>query len=137
MADLHTEGIELMLEEFFQGATAPTQFYLGLATNTSLAENAALTDISEVTGTGYSRQLVERSAVGWPTSEASGTNDWRVITKEVTFTATGTWTTANTLFLATTNDNTGKLIASAEISPGRTLGNGDSLQATESIQING
>lgn len=132
--ELHTEGLQYLLEvAFTEEQNVPTNFYIGLAADASLTESAALSDITEVTGTDYARQVVASDNTDI-TSASTGTNDRKVTTKEVTFEAGGTWDEANIVFLATTNDDSGKLIASAPLSAGRTLIDGDSL--TVSIQIN-
>lgn len=127
-AELHQEGLQFLLEvALTQEQSTPANFYIGLATDASLAENATLASLTEVTGTGYARVAVASDNVDI-TSATTGTNDWKVTTKDVTFTATDDdWDGANTVFLATTVDGTGKLLASAPLSATRTLGNGDTL----------
>jgi hypothetical protein len=126
---LHQEGLQFLLEVAFSEQQAPLgagAFYLGLCTDTLLADNATLASKTEVSGTGYARQAAASSAVGF-TSAAVSTNAWKQTTLTVTFTAGGTWTGAKTVFLATSVDDTGKLIASAPLSATRTLDNGDTL----------
>lgn len=136
-AELHTEGLQFILEAVFpKTQTLPTNYYLGLATDASLAEDATLASLTEVSGTGYSRQAIPASAVGF-SSAAVGTNDWKVTGAQKTFSAGGIWTTANTWFLASSIDGTGKLIASGPLSQARTLGNGDTLNVTAALQLNG
>jgi hypothetical protein len=135
MAELHTEGLQFILEvAFSEEQSVPANFYIGLATDTSLAEDAALTDLTEVSGTGYARQTVASNNTDF-TSASTGTNDRKMTTKTVTFTAGGTWTGAKTVFLATSSDSSGKLIASAALSETRTLSDGDTLQVA--IEIDG
>ena len=120
-ADWHAEGLQWLLEAAFsEEQSVPANFYIGLATDASLAETASLGDQTEVSGTSYARQAVASSAVGF-ISAATGTNDRKVTTAEVTFTAGGTWTGAVTAFLATTIDDSGVLIASTQLSETRTL----------------
>jgi hypothetical protein len=136
-AELHTPGLQFLLEvAFSEQQSVPTNFYIGLATDASLAEGATLASLTEVSGTGYARQTVASNNTDF-TSATTGTNDRKVTTKTVTFTAGGTWTGANTVFLATTVDGSGKLIASAPLSVTRTLGNGDSLTVSMEIDLTG
>jgi hypothetical protein len=76
---------------------------------------------------GYAAQLVERSTVGFPTKELSE-GDWRLTSKEVTFTASGGQIgSVNTAYLATTSNNNGILIAYLALSMARTVIDGDSM----------
>lgn len=136
-AEIHAEGLQFILEAVFpKTQVLPANYYLGLATDASLAEDATLASLTEVSGTGYARQAIPASAVGF-SSGTAGTNDRKVTGAQQTFMAGGAWTTANTWFLASTIDGTGKLIASGPLSQPRTLGNGDTLNVTPTIQLNG
>ena len=136
-AELHAEGLQYLLEvALTEEQSVPANFYVGLATDASLAEDASLGDQTEVSGTGYARQTVASDNVDI-TSATTGTNDRKVTTKTVTFTATGNWTGANTVFLATTINDTGKLLASAPLSTTRTLVDGDSLTVAIEIDLTG
>ena len=119
-----------------KGSQSPqATYYIGLATDASLAENATLASLTEVSGTSYARQAAAMSGV---TSETAGTADWHLVLPQVTFTAGGTWTGANTWFLATVVSGTsGKLIASGPLGATRTLLNGDTEKVTASLQLNG
>lgn len=128
---LVNEGEQFMLQvALSEQQTVPVTFYIGLSQTdeTTLGEGATLATISEVTGSGYARKAVNSDAVDWTTGLSGG--DWRAISKEVTFSATGAWTQAKSAFLATTLDNTGKLLATKDLSTPRTLANGDSLKVT-------
>ncbi len=136
-AELHTDGLQFILEvTFTEEQSVPANFYIGLATDVSLSETASLGDQTEVSGTGYARQAVASDNVDI-TSAATGTNDYKVTTKTVTFTAGGTWTGAKTVFLATTLDDTGVLIASAPLSETRTLEDTDTLTIAIQIDLTG
>jgi hypothetical protein len=133
-AEFHTEGLQYLLEvAFTKEQSVPTNYYVGLCTDASLAEDAALADLTEVSGTSYARQTVAAGATDFTSAAKGVAGDRKVTTKEVTFTAGGTWTGANTVFIATTVNNTGKLIASVPLSETRTLVIGDTL--TVSIEI--
>ena len=131
-AEFHTEGVQFLLEvAFTEEQSVPANFYVGLAEDTELAENAALADITELSGNGYARQAVASSTAGF-TSAATGTNDRKVTTITVLFSASGgAWNKIYTVFLATTADDSGKLIASAPINSGSgyTLADGENYEA--------
>jgi hypothetical protein len=136
-AELHTEGLQYLLEvAFTEEQSAPANFYVGLCTDAALAEDASLGDQTEVTGTGYARQTVASDNVDI-TSATAGTADRKVTTAEVTFTAGGTWDGAVTAFLCTTVDDTGKLLASQQLSETRTLNDGDTLTLAFEITLAG
>jgi hypothetical protein len=136
-AELHQEGLQYLLEvAFSEEQSVPDNFYIGLCTDASLAEDASLGDQTEVTGTGYERQAVASDDTDI-TSATTGTADWKITTAEVTFTAGGTWDGAKTVFLATTDDDSGKLIASEQLSATRTLVDGDTLIIAIEIDLTG
>lgn len=124
---LADEGEAMMLNSFLRNTDNPTQFYVRLC-NDSLDKTDTLASIlGEPSGNGYMAQLVERSAVGFPTIEMH-MGDYRVVSKEVTYTAAGgDIGPVNTAYLATTPDNTGKLIAFVGLSMSRTILDGDSM----------
>lgn len=136
--ELCTEGLQFLLEAAFsEEQSVPANFYIGLCTDASVAEDAALADLIELSGNGYARQTVASDNTDF-TSAGAGTNDRKVTTKTVTFTASGgAWSGAVHAFLATTIDDTGKLIAAAALSTTRTLQDGDSLQVSMVLQLNG
>ncbi|HEU4752649.1 MAG TPA: hypothetical protein VFU47_06025, partial [Armatimonadota bacterium] len=66
---------------------------------------------------------------GFTLSQVSG--DYRATSSTVTFTATGTWTSATAMFLCTVSAGTaGKLLASVALAATRSLVNGDTLQVS-------
>lgn len=135
-AFLHTEGRQYILEcAFTEEQAPPANFYMGLATDAGLAENATLASLTEVSGTGYARQPIASSTAGF-TSATGGTNDRKVVSTTAYFAAEGTWTAAKTVFLATSVDGAGKLIASAPLSQTLTLNNLDELAVAIAIQLN-
>lgn len=119
------EGEQWILDTFFRGAAAPAGFFLRLAT-AAPTDTSTLATVSQVTGTGYAPIAVARNTTDWPTL-ALNAGDFRVVMATKTFTATGTWTAATHMYLATTSDNTGKLISYAALGTTRTLVNGDTL----------
>jgi len=136
-AEWHTEGLQWLLEvAFSEEQSVPANFYCGLCTDASLAETASLGDQTDVTGTGMARQAVASTAVGC-VSASAGTNDRKITTIEVTFTAGGTWTGAKTAFLATTADDTGVLIASEQLSGTITLVDNGTLKHQFELTVAG
>jgi hypothetical protein len=121
------EGEENLLDTYFRDQNSPSAFYFRLC-NDALAETDTLAEIqNEPSGNGYAAQQVERSTVGFPTLEFHD-GDYRVVSKEITFTAGGgAIGPVNTCFVATTPDNTGKLIAYVPLSLTRTILDGDSM----------
>lgn len=123
------EAEEAMLEVFFRGSTtyAPVQFYIRLCNDTLTETDTLTTVLNEPASTyGYAAQLIERSTTGFPTKELSD-GDYRLISKPVTFTAVGgAIGPVTTAYLATTSDNTGKLICYKGLSVTRTIASGDS-----------
>lgn len=136
---LFDEGEQMMLDVFLRNGTAPSNFYLGLCNVSggvaNMAETLTLSTLSgEASGGGYSRQLIERSNTGWPTL-ALNSGDYMATASVETFTASGgTIGPVNVAFLATTSDNTGKLITAVDLSTARTLQDGDSLNVTDSVK---
>ena len=130
---LHDEGEEWFCQVLFSEAqSVPTNFYIGLDNRTSLAETDVLaTEIAanESSGNGYAREAVASDTNDWTVSQVS--DDWRAASKTVTFTASGGSIGPETkMFLATTVDNTGKLIASRALSQSRTIADGESLDCS-------
>lgn len=113
---LHTEGEEHLLKcTFSEEETPPANYYMGLSTDASIAKDASLGNVTEVSGGGYARQAIASDNVDF-TIETHGTNNRRAAAAEQTFAASGADITgARTWFIATTVDNTGKLIASAAV----------------------
>ena len=123
-AQLHTEGRQFMQEvAFSEQQSVPANFYVGLCTDLTIAENASLASLTELvdpSDTDYARYALASSAVGW-TSASTGTNDRKITSNGITFsTATSgvTWTKAESWFLATTIDDSGKLIMSGPLNSG-------------------
>jgi hypothetical protein len=127
---LADEGEANILDVYFRNQNAPAQFYLRLY-NTTPTETSTLSSLTgEPSGNGYAAQLVERSTVGWPTL-ALDAGDYQLTSKEVTFSASGgSWGPVTYCVLATTSDNTGKLISFVALSQSRTLQAGESLKVT-------
>jgi hypothetical protein len=127
---IHDEGEQYLLQAALsKEQTPPANFYLGLC-NDTLVKTDALADIlKEPSGNGYSRQAIPSSNVGWTVAK-NGDYYRATGTQETFLAAGGDWGSLNTWFLATSADGTGKLIASGDIDPARTIADGDSLLVT-------
>lgn len=142
MPELVQEGLRFLLEVAFikEEQSAPANYYIGLATDADIAEADNLAALTEITGTNYARIAVPSSAVGFSTSESAGSDDWLVAIEPVVFTGdvAGDWQEAFSVFLATTSDGAGKLIAGGALAAGRTLASeNDTLTIDLAIQLNG
>lgn len=137
--ELCTEGLKWLLESCFpQSQTPPANFYLGLCEDASVAEDAILGDLTELSGNGYAREVIPAGSITGFTSEVAGTLDWKVTTITVEFEASGgAWNGAIHCFLATSVDDSGVLVAASALSATRTLQDGDKLQVSMVIQLNG
>lgn len=131
------EGLQHLLEvAYSEEQSVPAIYYIGLCEDDSVAEDANLAGLTELAGGGYSRQAVNSDNTDF-TSAGTGTNDRKQTTKVVTFSATGAWNGVPHAFLATTIDDSGKLVAAAALSVERFLVNGDSLQVSMVLTLAG
>jgi len=121
--EMHTEGLQWEQEIIYdQTQSLPVNLYVRLVKDTTIAENAAMADVTELTAIeapGYAGQAIICSPAGW-TSAGTGTNDRKVTGAVVTFTATGgDWPLSYMGVLTTTlTGTTGPLIASGLINFG-------------------
>ena len=111
----------------------PNNYYVGLDNRSSISEDDTLaTNIgssAEPSGNGYVRYALSST-----TGFSVGLNyDYNIVATSgvCTFTAgVGAWQTVNNVFLASTNDNSGYLIASSVFAPsGRILQPGETITA--------
>ena len=117
---IHYEGEQHLLSILFAGTALPTNFYLGLDNRTTLTATDTLASlVGEPTVNGYARQPVSSTAF---TVIFTG-SAYQANTPIVTFSASGgSWGPVNNLFMSTTSDNSGKLIASVTLNqPALTL----------------
>lgn len=131
---LADEGEYAFLDIYLRGATPPAGFYIRLYNDTPVETDTLSTLTGEPSGNGYAAIAVERSNTGWPTL-ALDSGDYMATSKEVTFTAAGGSIGPVTyVALATSSDNTGKLISYAALSQSRTLATGESLKITYKVK---
>jgi len=104
----------------------PQYYWVGLSQDTrdDLGEDVTLADINEVTGTDYARVRVRTDTTDW--TQAIIGAYWQVVSKSVGFAAGGTWTNAQSLFLATTQDSSGVLLDVGDLAADFTLATGQS-----------
>jgi hypothetical protein len=130
------QGEEYFLKVGLGGATMAATTYLGLSQSNeaTLGETITLAGINEVAGTGYARGSITSNLTDWTASLNSG--DWQMLSKQITFTATGgTWSAALSLFLATSADGSGKVLSTKDLSMSRTLASGDTLKCTLTLKL--
>jgi len=136
--DVVEEGLEYILETAFTEAQGvPVNFYMGLCEDEVL-ETDGLADLTELAvANGYARQTIASDAADF-TEAGAGTNDRKVTTSTETFTcSSSSWNGALYAFLATTIDDSGKLICGAALSSERFLDPSDTLQVSFVITLTG
>lgn len=138
MGVLSTEGKQLFLEAFLRGENIPSSFYLRLYNDTPVVGDSLSDLTGEPSGNGYSPIQVQVNTTDFPTSQADS-DDWTVTTKALTFTASGGRIPAadsvTYAVLATTTDDSGKLVAYEALSEARYLNDGESLTLTFTIKL--
>lgn len=125
------EGAVAQLEVFYRNTAsyAPSTFYIRLCNDTLVVSDTLATIQNEPTTNGYAAQEVTRDSTGFPTKDVADNGNQRLTSKTVTFTASGgSIGPVTTAFLATTIDNTGKLIGYLPLSMQRTILNGDAME---------
>ncbi len=136
---LMDEGEQHILDVYLRGATQPTNLYFGLGNNGGTpgvpAETSTLSSITEVSGTSYARITVACNSTDWPTL-ALDSGDYRATSATKTWTAGGTWTAADYLFLCNVSSGTsGKLIATVALSASRVLLINDTLDVSMLVKL--
>lgn len=124
------EGERNVLDVYFRNNLVPAgPFFVGLHSG-ALGETATLANVVEPSQSGYARQSIERSTVGWPTL-ALDAGDFQAESTTEVFTAAATWTPVNKMFLASTSTGAvGSVILEADLSTVRALVSQDTLNVT-------
>ena len=135
-AQLYDEGATDILSVYFQATSAPATFYAFLGAGTRpTSDTTVMSGVTEVSGTSYARQSAARGNTDWPTV-ALVSGEVCVDSKQLTFTAGGTWTTYTYVGLTTALSGTaGKFIASWDVGTARALVNGESYKPTLRVQL--
>lgn len=136
--DLADEGEKLILDVMFGDAVKPSTYYLRLFNDTPV-ETDTLSDLTgEASGNGYSAFTLNNDTTDFPT-RALDSGDWQVTSKAYSFIASGgpipVSGSVTYAVLATSSDNTGKLVSFVELSTPRTLAEGEQLTGTYSIKL--
>lgn len=142
---LANEGEYAILDSVFRGGTAPAGYFLRLYNTTpGLTSTLATLAASEpATQYGYApaSQGITKDSTGWPLVPQLVSSHYEISSKTVTITnsqAAGSGLNIGPVTnaaLATTSDNTGKLMAYAALAATRTLAPGDSLQVTYKVRL--
>ncbi len=129
-------GEQMFLDVTLRAGTAPTNYYIALYNDTIVDTDTLSTVTGEPSTNGYARQLVERSATGWPTL-ALDSGDYQATSSTETFTASGgSWGPVTYAALVTASSGTtGTLVSYAALSQSRTLASGESLQVTYRVKL--
>lgn len=128
---IHREGQEDILKDYFQGQAAHATFYLGLAYTNGVgyAETDGLADITgEFSGNGYARVAITANSTNFVVA-LDGTDGRFYATCDGDFEAAGgDWANnADTWFICTSADGSGKLVVSGLRGKPRSMTNGTSL----------
>jgi hypothetical protein len=131
---LHVGGESFILSLCFAGATIPSQYFFGLDARPTISTTDTLSSlVGEPSGNGYLRAAVSSSS-GFTIEEVSGV--YRASSQIITFTATGAgYGPVTNLFMASTSDNSGTLIASSSLSNSITFAGGDSLNMRMALAL--
>ena len=139
-AEYHTEGLQYQQEvAYSEQQSVPANFYIGLATDSSPAEDASLAELTELASATYGRKTVASDSTDC-VSAAAGTNDRKITTKTVNFanSSGSPWTAVNIAFMATSSDDSGKLIASQPLTGAPvTVADGEDIDVNFVLQENG
>jgi hypothetical protein len=134
---LHIGGEMFMLTCAFDsspGTYPPANYYFGLDNRGAITVDDLMTDIiDEPSGNGYLRQAVS-SSNQFTIDIVSGV--YRATSQIVTFSATGSgWGPVSNLFMATSVDGSGILLASNPLSNSITLTNGDAINMRMALAL--
>lgn len=129
---LADEGEQDILEGFFRGGTIPSNFYIGLINDATIAETDTLaTMVGEPSANGYARQLTTFGAT------ALDSGDYQTTSTQETFTASGgsIGPVDHAILTDVASGTAGSLIAYVPLSQSRTLADGDSLNVDITIKL--
>lgn len=131
---LADEGEGDILSVYFDSGTVRTNLYGRLYNDTPLETDTLALLTGEVSGTGYGA-VTFAAGTDW-SAPSLDAGDMKTTSTTKTFTATGTWTAATYLVVATVSTGTaGLLIAYVALSATRTLVNGDTLDVDLAVKL--
>jgi len=129
---LMREGEKAIVDTFFRNranvyfGTGVHKLYVGLYHGSISKDTALATIPGEPSGSGYSRQVIDRSVDGFPTLEQNEDLDWQVVSVEISFEAVGgDIGPVDGYFVCTSADNSGTLIGTVPFKTERTIKAGD------------
>lgn len=131
---LHKEGVTFIADLARDNVVTPASYYLRLANDENLADTDGLADVTECDAPGYAAQAVASDTTDLTLSDF-GTNDVQLETSSKTFDFTAAGDTVNMWYLATTLDNSGKLIASGSLDTPHTPSEGSDVTVSGIIQL--
>ena len=132
--NLADEGEGDILDVYFNDQAVRASLFLRLYNDTPIETDTLATLVSETSGTGYGAITVTRDT-DW-TEPSLDTGDMQTVMSQKTFTATGTWTDATYMIVATVGTGTaGLLIAYVALSTTRQLENGDTLDVDLTVKL--
>lgn len=133
---LADEGELDILDVYFKNQAVRASLFFRLYGDGAIADTDTLATLTnEVSGSGYAAITVTRDT-DW-SEPALDAGDGRTVTGTKSFIATGGWTAATELVLATVGTGTAGLhIAWAALSQSRTLNNGEQLDVTLAVKLN-
>ena len=132
---LADEGEQNLLDAYFRSQNSPSIFYIRLFNDTPVETDSISSLTGEPSTNGYSAQSLGRNTSGFPTLELNS-GDYRVVSDQVTFTASGgSWGPVIYATLTTSSDSSGKLIAYVALSTSRTLADGETLRVRFYIKL--
>lgn len=133
---LHVGGELFILTCCFDndGTFPPAQYYFGLDNRATITTDDLISDVTdEPTANGYLRAAVN-SAGQFSVDLANGV--YRATSQIVTFSASGgSWGPVKNLFMATTSNDDGILIASSPLSASITVASGDSINMRMALAL--
>lgn len=131
---LADEGENDILDVYFNDQAVRASLFLRLYNDTPIETDTLATLVSETSGSGYGPITVTRDT-DW-TEPALDGGDGQTTMTQKTFTATGAWTDATYMILATVGTGTAGLhIAFVALSATRTLQNGDTLNVDLDVKL--
>jgi hypothetical protein len=135
---LHLTGEQFVLSAVFSGGVTntviPANYYFGLDNRTTIAAGDSILSLSsEPTANGYGRIAVASNSVFIVSLQSS---HYRADGPIISFSAAGGgWGPVKNLFLATSSDNTGVLIASVALSQSVTLADGEAVNVRMGLSL--